>query len=279
MGSDEYKIIKILNNNVVLAKQSGKEKILFSKGIGFKKHAGDTVGADIELDKVFTIENKDNSSKFHELISRVDNDIVGLCEEVICMIDREFNEELDEKIHVALTDHIAFTLMRLKEDNEIVNPFLIETETLYKREFETAKKAISILEKRTGINIPDGEIGFIALHIHSARNKGKLSETIKCAYITSSIAELIEDELYIEIDRNSLDYARFIIHIQFAIKRMMSNSPIKNGLLETIKKEYSNSYNVAAKAADLIERELKIKVVPDEIGYIAVHIEKLRSAS
>lgn len=279
MGSDEYKIIKILNNNVVLAKQSGKEKILFSKGIGFKKHAGDTVGADIELDKVFTIENKDNSSKFHELISRVDNDIVGLCEEVICMIDREFNEELDEKIHVALTDHIAFTLMRLKEDNEIVNPFLIETETLYKREFETAKKAISILEKRTGINIPDGEIGFIALHIHSARNKGKLSETIKCAYIASSIAELIEDELYIEIDRNSLDYARFIIHVQFAIKRMMSNSPIKNGLLETIKKEYSNSYNVAAKAADLIERELKIKVVPDEIGYIAVHIEKLRSAS
>lgn len=279
MGSDEYKIIKILNNNVVLAKQSGKEKILFSKGIGFKKHAGDTVGADIELDKVFTIENKDNSSKFNELISRVDNDIVGLCEEVICMIDREFNEELDEKIHVALTDHIAFTLMRLKEDNEIVNPFLIETETLYKREFETAKKAISILEKRTGINIPDGEIGFIALHIHSARNKGKLSETIKCAYIASSIAELIEDELYIEIDRNSLDYARFIIHIQFAIKRMMSNSPIKNGLLETIKKEYSNSYNVAAKAADLIERELKIKVVPDEIGYIAVHIEKLRSAS
>jgi transcriptional antiterminator len=59
----------------------------------------------------------------------------------------------------------------------------------------------------------------------------------------------------------------------------MSNSPIKNGLLDTIRKQCSESYNVAVKAAGLIESELGIKVVPDEIGYIAIHIEKLRSAS
>lgn len=279
MGTEEYRITKILNNNVVLAQENDKEKIIFSKGVGYKKRVGDIIGNDIQIEKVFSVEGKENYNKFNELINRVDSKVVGLCEEVIYMIDKELNEELDEKIHIALTDHIAFTLMRLKENNEITNPFLIETETLYKREFEVAKKVISILEKRTGISIPDGEIGFIALHIHSARNKGKLSDTIKYAFLASSIAELIEDEFGIEIDRSSLDYARFIIHVQFAIKRLISNSPIKNGLLETIRSQYSESYNVAKKAASIIEDELGIKVVPDEIGYIAIHIEKLRSAS
>lgn len=279
MNPEGYRILKILNNNVVLAQQYDKEKILFSKGIGYKKRVGDVLPQDFNFDKIFSIDDKDNSNRFKELIMRVDSSIVGLCEEVIYMIDKEYGEELDEKIHVALTDHIAFTIMRLKNNDEILNPFLIETETMYKREFETAKKAVSIFEAGTGINIPDGEIGFIALHIHSARNKGKLSETIKSAYITSSIADLIEDELNIELDRSSLDYARFVIHIQFALKRMMSNLPIKNGLLKTIKKKYKSSYNVALKAADIIESELNLNVVPDEIGYIAVHIEKLRSAS
>lgn len=279
MDTEEYRITKILNNNVVLALQHGKEKIIFSRGIGFKGHVGSTIGNDMTIEKIFSLDDKENSNRFNELIERVDGSIVGLCEEVIYMIDKELGEEMDEKIHIALTDHIAFTLMRLKENNEITNPFLIETQTLYKKEFEVAKKVISVLEKRTGIDIPDGEVGFIALHIHSARNKGKLSNTIKCAFITSSIAELIEDEFRIHIDRDSLDYARFIIHVQFAIKRLMSNSPIKNGLLDTIRKQCSESYKVAVKAAGLIENELGIKVVPDEIGYIAIHIEKLRSAS
>jgi transcriptional antiterminator len=168
MVTEEYRITKILNNNVVLALENGKEKIIFSRGIGFKGHVGGTISNDIAIEKIFSLDDKENSNRFNELIERVDGSIVGLCEEVIYMIDKELGEELDEKIHIALTDHIAFTLMRLKENNEITNPFLIETQTLYKKEFEVAKKVISVLEKRIGIDIPDGEVGFIALHIHSA---------------------------------------------------------------------------------------------------------------
>lgn len=273
------KILKVLNNNVVLTIQDRSEKIIFSKGIGYKKHAGDTIGAETIVDKIFSIEDKENSEKFNELIRRTDSSIVGLCEEIIAMIDREFNEELDEKIHIGLIDHIAFTLSRLKANDEISNPFLIEIETLYRQEYEVAKKAVAILEKQSGIKIPDGEAGFIALHIHSARNKGKLSNTIKYAYLASSIAELIEDEFDLEIDRESLDYARFVIHIRFAVERIMNNNPIKNMLLNEIKKKLKSSYKIANKAGKLIENQLGVKVVEDEIGYITVHIERLKNTS
>lgn len=273
-----YSILKVLNNNVILAAQSGKEKIVFSKGIGYNKKSGDTISGNIPVEKVFTLEDHDNYKKFNRIVSQVDSKIVGLCEEIIYMIDRDLGGGLDEQIHTALTDHVAFTLMRLKEKNEIANPFLIETETLYKEEYEVAKKAVSVIEERTGIKIPDGEIGFITLHIHSARNKGKLSNTIKMAFMSNTIIEMIEDEFHINVDRKSLDYARFVIHLKFAIKRIVSNTPIKNGLLDAIKKEYSDSYLMAERISKYIEGELKIYVPADETGYIAIYVEKLKNA-
>lgn len=115
MHNNEFKILKILNNNVVLASQGKSEKILFSKGIGFKVRPDDFLNSNTHLEKIFTIQNENNIDKFNQLLETVDDKVVGLCEEIINMIDNELGDKLDEKIHIALTDHIAFTLMRIKE--------------------------------------------------------------------------------------------------------------------------------------------------------------------
>ncbi|KLU61583.1 PtsGHI operon antiterminator [Peptococcaceae bacterium CEB3] len=271
----KYTVQKAFNNNVLWVKDGQQEKVLLGKGIGFGLRAGDSFQDSALIEKVFTLE-EENRQKFSELITQVDAKTVGLCEEVIFMLSRELNEELDQKIHVSLTDHIAFALYRLRQNDQIVNPFLIETETLYPREYALAFKAAGILEKGTEVRIPDGEIGFIALHIHSARNQGKLSNTIKYAFLTNSICELVEDELALEIDKTSLDYARFVTHIRFTVERLLKGSIIKNRLLRSIKREYKESYAIAKKVAVLLEETMGKKVVPDEVGYIAVHIEKLR---
>ncbi|KAJ53022.1 transcriptional antiterminator [Clostridium tetanomorphum] len=273
-----YKVIKVFNNNVLLVNQDGAEKILFCKGIGFGKHTGDIIPLKTPVDKIFAIENKDNFNNFKELISHTDSKIVGLCEEVISMISDKLEEQLNEKIHISLIDHISYTLKRLMENDEIENPFLVETETLYKKEFEIAKKAVNMLEDRLNIIIPDGEVGFITLHIHSARNQGKLSNTLKYTFLSNTIIEFIEDELNIEIDKQSLDYARFLTHIRFAIERILNDTPIKNDLLPTIKKQYAKSYKLAKKVSKILEDELYAKVVDDETAYLAIHIEKFMNS-
>ena len=275
----DCKVIKVFNNNVLFVSENEKEKILFGKGIGFGKKIGDIIKAGLEVDKIFTIEDKTNSANFNELMNYADQDIIALSEEIIAMISNELQEELDEKIHISLTDHMIFSLKRLEDNEEIQNPFLVETETLYKREFDIAKKAALMIEKATGIDIPDGEVGFIALHIHSARNKGGLSNTIKYNYVSNSVVEFLEDEMNVEIDRQSLDYARFLTHIRFAIERILNNNPIKNDLISAIKKQYKDSYKVARKAAKIIENQLCIEVVEDEIAYLAIHIERLKQVS
>jgi len=270
---NNFKVIKTLNNNVLFVTQNNKEKILFKKGIGFGKKVGDT----LPVDKKFSIENESNSNSFKKIISAVDGNIVGLCEEIISMIANELNENLNEKIHISLIDHISYTIKRLKTNDVIQNPFLIETETLYKKEFEIAKKAAKMLEEKINIKIPESEIGFITLHIHSARNKGKLSNTIKYAFLSNAVVDLVEKELGIKIDRHSLDYARFVTHIRFAVERIINNIPIKSELLNEIKDKYPDSYRISNKVSKLIQRELYKDVDEDETAFLTIHIERIKN--
>ena len=279
MKADEkqWLVIKSFNNNILLVRDGENEKILFGKGIGFGKKFGNMVDKNIEVEKTFIIESKENQRNFDELLNHADSNIVGMCEELICVIEEELHEELDEKIHISLTDHIAFSLRRLQNSEEIQNPFIVETETLYKTEFRIATKLAKIIEEKVDVKIPHGEIGFIALHIHSARNKGKLSNTIKFAYTINYIIKFIEEELDIYVDRESLDFARFATHIRFAIERILNGNEVKNDLLKTIKRTYKNSYKLAEKVAGIIENQLDVKVSKDEVGYLAIHIERFKN--
>ncbi|SEG02374.1 transcriptional antiterminator, BglG family [Caloramator fervidus] len=269
-----YEVVKVFNNNVVLAKKEDIEYILIDRGIGFNTKKGEKILKDA-FEKVFILES-DIKDKFTQLISRTDKEIVGVCEEVINMISKEY-DDLNKDIHIKLVDHIAFAVKRIKEKDEIENPFLTEIETLYTKEYEIAKRAASLIEERLNIKIPEGEIGFIALHINAAKSKESLSNTIKSAYICNSIAEIIEDELKIEIDRKSIDYARFVTHIKFTIHRVINNIPIKNELKASIKRKYKESYRIAKLVVEFLEKELDQKISDDEVAYIAMHIEKLKN--
>ena len=272
----DYNVIKVFNDNILLVYQSHVEKILYEKGIGLGKHVGDTISKDTSIEKIFSIENKINCDNFHKLINTVEVELIALCEEIIYMISIDLNEELQEKIHISLIDHITFTLKRLENVGNIENPFLFETETLFPREFQLAQKAATMIEDKTKIHFSDDEIGFIALHIQYARKDKGVYNTIKYEFVLNTVIKMIESELNVKIDRRSLEYARFITHIQFAIQRILNNTPIKNELLDIIKVKYPSSFKLAQKILKFIEGELGLKVIEDETAYLAIHIHKFK---
>lgn len=272
-----YTVLKPFNNNVVLAQHKGIEKILIKKGIGFGAKAGDQIPADTVFERVFVIENPETKRRFQQLITEIDDGLVGTCEEVIHLISSATGE-LDEEMHVRLTDHIAFTVFRLQNNDQIENPFMVEIETLYPQELAIAKEATQLLEKALNMRIPEEEAGFIALHIHSLKTKDRLSNTVKYAYLCNSAIEIIEDELKVEIDRKSIDYARFASHIRYAVERILKQISIKNELLPVIKKTYKSSYRLAKQVAAMMEEELYAAVPDEEVGYLTLHIERLKNA-
>lgn len=271
-------VIKALNNNMVLIKEQGVEKILLAKGIGFNKKFGDILEDNLEVDKVFSIEDKKNQENLKEVYNRVDGEFVAICEEALAEISEELGEELNETIHIGLIDHLAIAMKRLKNKEQINNPFIVEIETLYSVEFEMAKKIVNKLQDKYEIDFPEGEIGFITLHIHSARNGKMLSNSIKYSYLSNKIIIYIEEKFNSKIDKRSLDYARFLSHVRFTIERVLTDTVLKNDLTEIIKKSYPISYGIAEGASKIIEETLDKKVYDDEVAYIAMHVERFRVA-
>lgn len=271
-------VIKALNNNMVLIKEQGVEKILLAKGIGFNKKFGDILEDNLEVDKVFSIEDKKNQENLKEVYNRVDGEFVAICEGALAEISEELGEELNETIHIGLIDHLAIAMKRLKNKEQINNPFIVEIETLYSVEFEMAKKIVNKLQYKYEIDFPEGEIGFITLHIHSARNGKMLSNSIKYSYLSNKIIIYIEEKFNSKIDKRSLDYARFLSHVRFTIERVLTDTVLKNDLTEIIKKSYPVSYEIAEGASKIIEETLDKKVCDDEVAYIAMHVERFRVA-
>lgn len=270
-------VVKSFNNNILLVRDNEKEKILFQKGIGFAKKQGDIIQRGTLVEKIFVIEDEQNRKSFNEILEKVDNKLIAIVEEMLAEITDEFGEDLSENIHIGLTDHLFYAIKRLRNKEEIENPFLIEIETLYSKEFEMATRLSNRIQKEIDIEIPEGEKGFIALHIHSARNNGKLSNTIKYSFLSTSIVELVEDRLNIEINKRSLDYARFLTHIRFAVERVINNEKTVNDLKGVIKRRYKVSYKIAKECGKIICDTLQIKdISEDEIAYIAMHIERFR---
>lgn len=274
--NNDVVVTKVFNNSIVLVKSKGKEKILFSKGIGFGKKFGDKILKNTEVDKLFSIEDKNNIINFNKIVDRVDTEFFVFCEEIIYKISEDLNEELSENIHIGLIDHLYFAIKRLQNGEEIKNPFVVEIETLYPKAFVLAAEAGKKIGEKFNVKVPKGEIGFIALHIHSAINDKSLSHTIKYSYLSNLIVKNVEENLNIKIDKKSLDYARFLTHIRFAIERLLTNKFIKNDLASIIKEKYKKSYEVAEGISEILEEELGTAISSDEIAYLAMHIERFK---
>lgn len=79
----------------------------------------------------------------------------------------------------------------------------------------------------------------------------------------------IEDRLYIEL----------IVHLALAIKRLEKNEKIDIDKLTLEKLKNSKEYDLSQNIANCIEDEIGIKMPEEEIAYIAVHLQGLRSGS
>jgi transcriptional antiterminator len=275
--SKKFRIIKSFNNNVVfcLDLESNKECILLGSGVGFGAKENQALKSADKVEKIFYLEDEKNTYRFAGLSKEIDKNIIGITEEIILMASKELNKEFDERIHITLLDHIAFTIDRYNNNMAINNPFLAEIKSLYKIEYIVALKALKAINERLEINLPEDEVGFIAMHLHAAINKIDVSKTAQSTAIINEVISFLENRTGKEINKESIDYVRLITHVRFAIDRVEKNIPIKNILLSDIKEKFKGSYGLAMEIAAEIKKSYKITLPEDEIGYLAIHIENI----
>lgn len=274
---EQYRIIRTFNHNVVFCidEKLSQECVLIGKGIGFNKKEDDKIDNN-KIEKKFYLSNEANKDKFKGLTKVIDNDVVGVTEEVIALIQNLSSNILDERIHITLLDHISFAIERHKNGINIVNPFIVEEKTLYPSEYELASKVLEVINDKLNIDLPEDEIGFIALHIHAAFTYSNISKTSLNTMIINEMVKFIEEAFDTTINTDSLNYSRLVTHLRFALDRAQKQIPIENLLLSSIKRKFKISYKVSKNLSNKINQDYNIKFTEGEIGYLAIHLEKIR---
>lgn len=270
-----YLVKKTFNNNAVLVSLGQNEYILIGKGIGFNKKKGSILLESNLIENVFIQVDETNKNQYEHLLETTDEKIVRIVEEIVSMAEKELGETLHVNIHFGLIDHINFALSRIREGIEIVNPFLLETRMLYKKEFAIAEKAVEILKEQMNIEIPESEIGFITFHIHGGRMGGKKSDSLSYVKAISQVVPYIEDKLGLTLEENSFDSVRLVSHLRGLIERCEKNETIENLLLDKMKKDFPFEYKISENIGLLLKKNIGIVVPENEIGYIALHLYKL----
>lgn len=276
--ADTYEIIKVMNNNVLLAMdlQQNQECILIGKGLGFGKNAGSRCQIPPgSIEKRFITFEQTVKKQYFELITGMDPKIVGLCAEVTAMAEARLGV-LNPQVHVVLTDHIGFAIERIKQGMEIHNPFLYEIQMLYPEEYAMAVEGVQYLSSQLGIEIPVDETGFITLHLHAARQNEAVKETVKQTRLLKELVGLIEEQLGQPFSPAELTYQRLVNHLRGLIDRVRKGTTIDNPLFESIRKEFHEAYQIALLLKGHMEKAYELKVPDNELGYMALHIERIR---
>ncbi len=240
------------------------------------KRNGETV-SEKEAEKFYILKETQEQEQYKQLLGYVDENFIGLMDDMIKIIEKRFSVRLHEHIHVALTDHLFYAVKRVRQGLDISNPFLTETELAYPKEFAVASELIDYLNRTLNITIPSGEIGFVALHIHSALSSRSLSEVNKHTRLVGELVQIIESTLNIEIDRQDINYLRLVRHLHHLIERIEKDNYVDNheSLKRVLQEEYPVCYNLSWKLMKIMQHRLQ-RTIPDaEAVYLTLHLQRL----
>lgn len=128
--------------------------------------------------------------------------IEDIVNELLAAIEGVFNVNFqdDEILKTGLANHFVPMISRLKNNIKIANPFILQIKQQYTAMFSVLCLSSSIIEKNTGFQLSDDEIGFILIHVQVALERHNLSKKIAIVYDCGlANAHLIENQMKINL--------------------------------------------------------------------------------
>lgn len=270
---------KVLNNNVVVSidPKTKKEVILMGSGIAFNKKPGQQID-EKKIEKTFVVDDENLGNKIKKLINQIPEGIFEITDEIITHAIVELNTVLDKQIYVSLADHIAFAVKRFRSGIIIKNELLNEVRRVHKAEFKVSLWAVDYINEKLGIELPEDEAGFIALHFVNSGYRETTMKSITSTKIIKDILNIIKYNFAIELDEDDLNYDRLLTHLKYFAKRIVNNNQSNStdsGFIKMISTTYPEAYECAVKIGDYILKNNDYYVNDDEIVYLTMHIQRV----
>ncbi len=275
------KIIKVINNNnVCVFDNNGKEQIISAKGIGFGKKYGDEIELNGDF-KIYMITDSSFRKKLIESLSEIPYEIIALTDDLVKYISEHTDGKLNDSLLITLSDHISFAIERKKNDMEFSNPLMDSISEYFPDEFALGKYCLEKINNTLNIHLSNDEAGFIAMHIINARLGTKMSQVSDITKLVNDCADIADKCFSVKIDKTSVFYERFLIHLKFLAKRLFKAEELPNVLsrdddiLSLIKLKFKKHYKCAKCMQDHILKNYAKTISEDEMLTLAIHLKRI----
>lgn len=271
-----YRVSKVLNNNGVIAidMDENKEYVILGKGVGFGKKVSQRFDKP-EGCTTYRLEQETERGSAKELVKGIETEYLEIADAILTESQKVFGDSIDRGILFPLADHISFAVARIRRNEQISNPLTEDIKVLFYSEFKVAETLKTILRERLQIEIDDHEVGYVALHIHSAIGDEKVSVAMQTARAVRECIDMIEKATGKPIDVLSLSYNRLMNHMKYMVARASTGEKLNLDMNEYMLDQYPQAYKVATDICKNLEGCIGHNLDETETGYLAMHIQRV----
>lgn len=276
------KIIQSLNQNAVLVlDNNGKEMVALGKGIGFNKKKGDIVH-ETAISRFFTIQSSEQEQHILENLKSIDSEVYILAEDVVHFAEQELQKKLHESFIFTIAKHIQFAIDRSGEEIEY-DPFQYQLNYLYPAEYRVAKELVSFLNQKYHLRLKRQEESFFTLHlVNGLIDSEQFNDIVQLSHLLNQVLMLIDEEVSVKLEKESLAYSRFVIHLRYFLIRALSKfksvseEDIRiNELLDLTKEMYPDEYKILYSIKVFFGQEHQLYFGIDEDLYLLLHLVRI----
>ena len=269
-----YRVEKVLNHNVILAvfEQDKQEYLLMGKGIGFGKKIAERMEIGEEV-QVYSLLDAKNAKSTTSSVKEIQPIYLEAADMLLDEAEKKIGK-VDRSVLIPLADHIDFAVKRIKEQGELSNPLIRDIQVLFHMEYKVAEKILPFLAKNSDVLMSESELGYIALHIHSAIAEQNVASSMQVARCVRECIRLIEEEIHQSIPVTTLSYNRLMNHVRYMILRAEQGEEIKLNMNDYMELRFKKSYAIATYVCEEMGKILNTKLHEHELGYLSMHIQR-----
>lgn len=277
------RLVKKINNNVALGvDDSGRDVVVFGKGVGFKHMPYELTQTD-EVQRVFF----DVSKGMTQTLAGLSDNVLLASSDIVDLAKMELDCKLNPNLVVTLADHIQFAIERCREGIDVHNPLSNEVAFVYPNELRIGRTGIAMVNARVeDADLPEDEACAIALHIVNGELGGvgassDMDIVMESARIMKEVTKIIEDEFGETLDRRSYAYNRFVAHFRYLVARLSrgeSEETKNSSLFDQAAKDFSDIYSCVEKIQDYLKTTYGWSCSNEELLYLMMHVNRLVTA-
>ncbi|MFV0379445.1 MAG: BglG family transcription antiterminator [Anaerorhabdus sp.] len=200
-------------------------------------------------------------------------EIKDIIEDILSQYDFKIREDAFPMLMI----HIGVAIERMKRSHYISTDY--KTAQLQNsKEYLIASKFFDELASKYQILINEDEVALIALLLLGKKSVNYTQDIIKnntnvdIDVLMNKIFDNIKEDFDINFSKDKTFKLGLQIHLQNLLERIKKNIPLTNIYLTEIKRKYPLVFEMAVYVGHTIEKESKLKINEDEIGYLALHL-------